>query len=212
MQSFKHTSELKRILDLPRRAPVIAPALVDEMTNLLRTPNGTMRLKPLQALALYEMMQCQGAFLPLDVGEGKTLISLLAPYVLDAKQPIMLLPAHLIQKTHREQEALSKHWRIPNNIRLMSYQILGLVQSADELEIYRPDLIVFDESQKAKNRSAAVVRRLCRYMDAHPETKCVAMTGTIMRKSLRDFAHILRWCLKMGAPVPLTDGELDEWA
>lgn len=212
MQSFKATSELRRILELPRRQPTISAELVDEMTDLLKTPRGTMRLKPLQALALYEMMQCGGAFLPLDVGEGKTLISLLAPYVLDAHDPILLLPAHLIQKTLNDIEEFSYHWRIPRNIRPMSYQMLGLVQYAEELENYHPDLLILDESQKAKNRSAAVTRRLDRYMDAHPTTKVVAMTGTIMRKSLRDFAHTLRWCLKMGAPVPLTDAELDEWA
>jgi hypothetical protein len=33
-----------------------------------------------------------------------------------------------------------------------------------------------------------------------------------MRKSLKDFAHIVRWCLKDNAPVPRTENELDEWA
>lgn len=212
MQAFKKTAELTRILRLPRRQPIPSEGMIEEMTHLLKKPGGTMRLKPLQALAFYEMAAHGGAFLPLDVGEGKTLISLLAPYVLNAHDPILFLPAHLIEKTNREREELSKHWLIPNNLRIESYQMMGLVKSAGHLELYHPDLLIFDESQKVKNRSAAVTRRFERYMDAHPATKCVAMTGTIMRKSLRDFAHVLRWCLKMGAPVPLINAELDEWA
>jgi len=171
-----------------------------------------MSLRELQAIALFEIWSCGGGFLPLDVGEGKTLISLLAAYVLDAHSPLLLLPAHLIQKTARERDELMRHWLIPRHIRMMSYQMLGTVQAAQELDVYRPDLLILDESQKVKNRDAAVTRRVEKYMAAHPETRMVAMTGTIMRKSLNDYAHILRWCLKGNAPVPATVAETDEWA
>lgn len=212
MQAIRETEELRRIVALPRRAPRLHPDVVRELSELLRTPTGTMQLRPLQALALHDIGVCGGGFLPLDVGEGKTLISLLAAYVLDAKRPLLLLPAHLIGKTARERAELASHWLIPTNVRLMSYQMLGLVQSAAELDVYAPDLFILDESQKAKSFDAAVTKRIDRYMTKHPETRMVAMTGTIMRKSLRDFAHIVRWCLKDGAPVPAKDAEVDEWA
>jgi hypothetical protein len=211
-QFVAHTKDVDRILALPRRIPHADEAFRLSLSELLRTPTGTMQFRPLQALALSEIWQCGGGFLPLDVGEGKTLISLLSAYVLEARTPLLLLPAHLIQKTARDRDELSAHWRIPNNIRLMSYQMLGTVQAAAELDVYEPDLIIADESQKLKNRDAAVTRRVERYMLRHPSTRFVAMTGTIMRKSLRDFAHILRWCLKDKAPVPLRDDEVDEWA
>lgn len=228
---IERTDCLERILALPRREPVAPEGLAEELTELLADTSkcpgaklsptakglcsvcGTpMRLRPLQALALHDIGVNGGGFLPLDVGEGKTLISLLAAYVLDARTPLLLLPATLIQKTAREMRELARHWLIPTNVRMMSYQMLGLVQSARDLELYAPDVIIFDESQKVKNRDAAVTRRVERYLDAHPETKVVAMTGTIMRKSLRDFAHTLRWALKDMAPVPLQDHEVDEWA
>jgi len=215
-EAIRATEDFERIHALPRRVPALAgpasDALVDALTSYLRTPSGTMRLRPLQALALHDIGTCGGGFLPLDVGEGKTLISLLAPYVLDAKRPLMLLPANLIGKTARERESLAAHWRIPNHIRLMSYQMLGLADYAMELEQYGPDVIVADECHKLKNKDAAVTRRVARYVDRHPDTRFVAMTGTIMRKSLKDFARVLRWCLKDGAPVPLDDAELDLWA
>ncbi|AKU93402.1 hypothetical protein AKJ09_00066 [Labilithrix luteola] len=209
---IEKTDCLERIIALPRRQPVAPEGLVEQLTELLKTPWGTMRLRALQALALHDIGVCGGGFLPLDVGEGKTLISALAAYVLDAQRPLLLLPANLIQKTAREFRELSEHWLVPNHIRMMSYQMLGLVQSARDLELYNPDVIIFDESQKTKNRDAAVTRRIERYMDAHPETKVVAMTGTIMRKSLLDFAHVLRWALKDGAPVPLEDSECLMWS
>ena len=228
-EAIRATEDFERIHALPRRVPAAgADALVDALTAYLKTPTGTMRLRPLQALALHEIGTVSsggtvgGGFLPLDVGEGKTLTSLLTPVVIaaaaqaagrvGAQRPLLLLPANLIQKTARERDALAEHWRIPRHIRLMSYQMLGLVQSALELEQYQPDLIIADEVQKLKNRDAAVTRRVERYMERHPETAFVGMTGTIMRKSIRDFAHVLRWCLKDGAPVPLKDAELDEWA
>jgi hypothetical protein len=40
---------------------------------------------------------------------------------------------------------------------------------------------------------------------------CVALSGTITQRSIRDFAHIIRWCLKH-APVPSTYNALMEWA
>lgn len=203
---------MRRILALPRREPIAPAGLAHVLTEFLKTPTGTMSLFPLQALALHDIGICGGAFLPLDVGEGKTLISLLAPSILNAERPLLLLKAHLITKTSRERAELAKHWRIPNNIRMMSYQMLGLVQSATELDLYKPDLIICDEVQSLKNRKAAVTRRVARYMHHHPETKFVAMTGTIMRRSIRDFAHVLRWSLKDRAPVPATDAETEDWA
>ncbi len=212
-QAVRHTPELSRILALPRRrVEDTPPDLAVDLTALLRTPTGTMRLRPAQALALHDVGVYGGLFAPLGVGEGKTLTTLLAPYVLDAQRPILLLPATLLKKTQRERADLAKHWRIPTNIRLLSYEMLGRVQAADELSIFKPDLIIADEVHKLKNRRAAVTRRVARQMHEYPDTRFVALSGTIMRKSLLDFAHILRWCLKDVAPIPKTIEESEEWA
>lgn len=212
---MRATSELARILALPRRRIDDTNAhaeLAEQLTALLKTPEGTMRLRPLQALALHDIGVCGGAFCPLETGGGKTLVSLMAAYILDSKQTILLLPAGLIEKTKRDWDRLAKHWLIPNNIRLFSYEMLGRKEWAIELERYEPDLIIADEVQRLKNRDAAVTRRVERWMEAHPDTRFVALSGTIMDKSLLEFGHILRWCLKTGAPIPLADDELEEWA
>jgi hypothetical protein len=209
---IEKTTCLERILALPRRPPVCPPGLAEELTELLKTPEGKMTLRPLQALALHDIGVCGGALLLLGLGHGKTLTSLLAPYILEAKRPLLILPANLIKKTAREARELSKHWLVPSNVRLISYQMLGLVQSARDLEVYAPDAIIADELHRLKNRDAAVTRRVERYMEDHPETKFVGMTATAMRSSILDFAHLARWALKDRAPVPLRDQEASEWA
>jgi hypothetical protein len=143
--------DLARILALPRRdAKAAATAfLIDELTEALKTPSGTMRLRGLQALSLVEIAEQRGGLLPLGVGDGKTLASFMSAYVLDAKNPILVLPASLIPKTEDEvfnrPSAYAKHWLVPTNVRMVSYEILGRAEHADVLEIHGPDLIIFDE-------------------------------------------------------------------
>lgn len=187
--------------------------LADEMTEALKTPTGTMRLRRLQALALYELGVYGGGFFPKGVGQGKTLTSFLAAYVLDAERPMLCLPASLIGKTEKElEEIYAPHWRLPPNIRLFSYEKFGLADYASELEKFAPDLLILDEAHNLKNGDAARTKRFSRYMEAHPNTKVVALSGTIMDHSILEFAPILRWCLKGSSPVPLSDSELNEWA
>lgn len=189
--------------------------IADRLTNLLKTPNGKQKLRPVQAAALYELGTYGGLFGPIPVGHGKTLISLLAAYVLGAQRPLIVLPAALIKRTNKkggEKERYAQHWRIPNNIQFISYEMLGRVQAATFLEELNPDFLIFDEVHRLKNKHAAVTRRLLRFMKAHPNTKVMALSGTVMKKSLLDFGHILRWCLKHNAPIPTTDTELEDWA
>lgn len=213
MQEVRETAELRRVRALPRRAPACPPGFAEELTSCLRHSTGGNEgtLRATQALGLHDIMLCGGAFCALDVGEGKTLLALLASYVLGAVHPILLVPANLVKKTTRDRDRLSEHWRIQKTLRVLSYEILGRVQAANELDVYKPDLIIADECQKLRNPRAAVTRRVSRWMDNNPGTKFVALTGSIMRKSLMNFAHLLAWCLKEGAPVPLNH-EVDEWA
>lgn len=212
--SVPASPETDRIARLPRRvwSDADAEVLARAMTRELKTPGGDMSLRPVQAVALYEALERGGAFLPLGCGLGKTLISLLAPVVLEARRPLLLLPAALLEKTDYERATLARHWRIPTNLQTMSYEILGQVSCAEKLTYIRPDMLIADECHKLKGHRAARTRRVARYMRENPDTKVVAMSGTIMKSSLKDFGHLLRWCLKGGAPIPEGDDELGLWA
>lgn len=211
MGQVQETDELRRILALPKREP-LPQDFADRLTEVLKTPNGTMRLRDLQAQALLDIGTCNGAFCPIGVGDGKTLISFLAARVLGAKRPLLLEPAGLIKERANDRDALARHWQIPNNVRMYSYEMLGRADHETELEIYEPDLIVADEAHRLKNDAAAVMKRVNRWMRTHPDTAFVALSGSFMDKSILEFAHILFWCLKLGAPIPLDRSQLEEWA
>lgn len=206
--------ELRRIERLPRRLwDDIADNLADELTEILKTPRGTMRLRAEQAVALCEIGTIGGLFGPLRVGSGKTLISLLAPVVAFSVRPLLLVPASLVDKTKRDEAVLRLHWRLPPWIRVVSYEWLGRVQAAEALDAYEPDLIIADEVHRLKNPSAAVTRRVRRYMANKPDTKFVGMSGTVTKRSILDFAHILKWShAPAAAPIPQRHGDLQLWA
>ena len=207
------STEFLRIESLPRRVwtDEVAEDLADKLTAALKTPGGQQRLRPVQAIALLEAYNEQGLFGVIRVGGGKTLITLLVALVMGAKRPLLLLPAKLIAKTEREMQQLAKHWKIPTTIRLVSYEKLGRANHALLLEQYKPDLIIGDEIHKIKNPQAAVTRRVRRYQAATP-TRMVGLSGTITKRSLRDYAHIASWCLPKGCPLPQKYSELEQWA
>lgn len=206
--------ELQRIRALPRRLwEPYAKELADELTAILRTPNGGMRLRPIQAVALAEIGTVGGLFGPIRVGAGKTLVSLLAPECAFAQRPLLLVPAALVGKTERDRATLSAHWRLSSFVRIMSYEWLGRAQAAEALDDYRPDLIIADEVHRLKNPRAAVTRRVRRFMTDNPDTKFVGMSGTITKRSIKDFAHVVKWThAPSDAPVPRWHGDLELWA
>lgn len=213
-QAVQHTRELERVLRLPRRTWTEQEdtAFAEQLTAIMRKPGGRMTFRPIQARALFETRVHGGLFGPIRVGGGKTLISFLAAFVLASRRPLLLTRANLLETTKRAERELAVHWPIPNFTRKVSYETLGRTAQAELLNQYRPDLIVADEAHRLKNPKAAVTRRVSRYMTEHPETRFVAISGTITRKSILEYAHILKWCLKGSFPLPDSYSELEDWA
>lgn len=209
--------DFRRVDSLPRRASGEGPwaGFAGQLSVLLRRPSGTQTLRPIQAWALHDAWQCGGLLAPMRVGHGKTLVTFLAPLVMQALRPVLILPAKLVSKTRHEMRLASVHWRIPTNIRIMSYEELGRVERAAQLEAYAPDLVIADECHKLKNRSAAVTRRVGRLFEApapgRTAPRFVGLSGTITKRALKDFAHLAAWALRAGAPVPLAYSELKDW-
>jgi hypothetical protein len=207
------SNDFQRIRGLPVRAGASYPAdLARKLTDLLKTPAGTQTLFDVQARALYDLGESGKGFFPIKVGGGKTLISFLAPRIVGARNPLLVLPASLLEKTEHEWRAAMTHWLAPKHLRFMSYQKLGRVAGAHDLDRLMPDMIICDEAHKIKNPRAAVTRRIARYMAAHPKTIFVPMSGTIMKSTIKDFAHLLEWSHRDTAPIPLYAHTLLEWA
>jgi hypothetical protein len=212
--TLRRTAEMDRVRALTRRrwSKEQMEACAAYYTQMLKTPAGTMTLRPIQGVAIHEMLTVGGLLGIIPVGEGKTLPSLLAPLLFRAMRPVLLLPANLIDKTRLDMGHLMNHWQIPRNIYIQSYETLGREGAAKWLDQYAPDLIVTDESHRLKNCQAGVTRRVKRYMTQHPQTRFLAFSGTLYKEDLEDFGHLALWALKNGAPVPLNPGELKEWS
>lgn len=212
----QYTNDFKRIESLPRREWDTEPLALDRarvLTDALKTPTGSMVLWKVQAAALAEIMLYRGLFAPVGVGQGKALMSLLAPVVLEAKRPVLLVPAQLRDQTKTYViPEMRKHWRLHEGLQVIGYEELSLEKNKDLLEQLNPDLIILDECHRVKSPAAGRTKRLMRWFRAHPETKCIAMSGTISNRSIRDFAHIARWALKGSTPLPDRWVEIQTWA
>lgn len=227
-RTVAHSDDLVRIRDAPRRVwqddPGVAE-LQDVLTAAYRhTPGKTRhcgdvcegcratRLKPAQAVALVELHDLgEGAFWPLRPGAGKTLITLLAATVLEAKRALLIVPASGEVKTQRAIQQYARHWRIAP-ITVVSYEWLSNPKQVDWLASFAPDLVVCDEAHKLKSSGCKVWKRLARYGKAHPEVRCVFATGTAAGRSIKEYWHYLRAALRSRAPVPSDPMEAVEWA
>jgi len=216
-QIVLETDELRRVRDLPWRDWRVKDIdeLVEGLTELLKTPTGTQTLRPVQAAALAELHDLGGLFAPIAVGEGKTAISALAAHVCDAKRALLLVPASLIEKTYKDFGALARHWKVWP-ITVQSYEMLSRDRTGKILQGLRPDLIIADEAHRLKNMSAGCTKRISRYLRdvrKHGEYHCrfVAMSGTITTRSLKEYWHLINWCLGANAPLPNEMEEFWEW-
>lgn len=225
------TPEFHRIAQIPRRstwqdlseALTLTFALQDfrDRKTWLRCPVdcvcgglGYMKLRPRQAWALAEFFAGGGGLAMLGPGEGKTILGLLAPLLLGWERPLQIVPAGLRDKTLKvDIPLLSKHWRLPANLEVRSYEELSLVKFADYLEVQRiPGGIVADEVHALKNRGAGRTKRFLRFFEKHPETPFIGMSGSIVHRSVMDYGHLLQLALKNNAPVPIGFMELKTWA
>jgi hypothetical protein len=218
---FKHggpskTREFRRIHAIPRRRWEEDPQLdelVRRLSAFLRAPGGTAKLWRVQAAALRDLFDYRGLFAPIAVGRGKAWISVLAAELLQAERPLLIVPAALREQTRDFViPEMREHWRLPENLKTITYWDLSQATNARALEEYGPDLIIADEVHRLKNKDAGRTKRVARYMKEHPETIFVALSGTVTNRSIKDYAHILRWCFGERAPLPESWHELGQWA
>lgn len=210
------TDELRRVIALPQRdADSIAAAIAEPLSRRLRTSTGSMTLRPLQALALAEAHDYRGLLVLLPVGEGKTLITLLLPVLLEARRPVLIIPAALREKTEREFAQLSEHWKTHPDYEIVSYELIS--NRPELLHEIAPDVVIADEADAFKNTKAACTRRMYRYLrDSAKEEREVtfcALAGTMSNRSFREWWHLQQWALPAPLqPLPYSYPAMQSWA
>ena len=194
------SDELRRVLDLPLRDPLATAArLVGPLTEMLRKPGGTMTLRPLQALGLVEAHDFRGLLALLAVGEGKTLLSYLLPFVLKCDRAVLIVPASLVDKTRQEFDELEAHWQTDPlaQYTIISYELLS--RKPGLLAELSPDMLVCDEVHALKDPKSACTKRVHRYLRLRAKegksTIFCGLSGTIAARSFRDWWHIQQWAL-----------------
>lgn len=203
--------EVARILALPRIEGMRAPPT---NADSLRLPGpSTAELRPGQLAALGEAQRERGLLGVIGVGQGKLLISLLAPSVIEGvERPLLLVPAQLVPQTRTELAVWSNVFRVHPNLKVMSYHDLSTATGQAALQAHNPDLIIADECHHLRHRTAARTRRLVRWFQENPTTLFVALSGTITSRSVADFDHLAELALRERSPLPCDWLELEAWA
>lgn len=225
------SSDLERIAALPRRPAKALPEYVDEMTARLRRPNGTMSLRPVQAWALAEAERVGAICGMVQVGGGKTGLSLLLFTILGARRGVYIVPPQLKpQLVEHDHPQWSRHFRVLNLadgrffqpdmeseglIHVVTYSELSSVKGADVLERIRPDVIVADEFHLLRNFTAARTKRFRRYLRAALKSGDLRslnpLSGTLGSRTVMDYS-ILEQVLGEGAPFPHHYPVQAQWA
>lgn len=141
-----------------------------------------------------------------------TLITLLAPTLIGAERPLLLVPGSLRQKTINDSKRYrAEGWLVHPRIELVSYEQVS--RNPELLLSIAPDAMFCDEVQALKNVKAGVTRRVAKYMKLHSATKFMGLSGTVSTRSLLEFWHLLMWALRPNLmPIPRNYGEAQEWA
>lgn len=228
----------RRDLDLAM-GPELDVSLRRRSAECRPSPHGTDRcpdcncpleLWPLQRVALVEMLAAGGELGALPVSNGKTIVAQLAGTVMGAKNTLLLVPAQVRPKSLRfDWPLLSKHWRVPNLageahrysdtdawLHVLSFEELSSPKNAHFLDDSKFDLIVCDEAHKLRNPTASRTKRFLRFLReraaAGRPVRCVFLTGSLTKTSIRDYAHLSRHALQLGSPVPSNWVVIQEWA
>ena len=99
---------------------------------------------------------------------------------------------------------------------IMPYSLLSTKDTSENLAAIAPQLVIADEAHRLANHSAARTRRVLSMLKhlfdgGHP-AELVLMSGTITNKSIKDYYHLIKWCLSSRCPLPLSDAMANDWA
>lgn len=232
-------SDVERILGLPLDFPLEAEE-EDYFNRTYLLPQAYAegrRFLASQVNGIFQYLSYQGGFLQIGVGQGKSLLSLVAadqafrrgcerillmcppalvPKLMDtdlrfAREMVPLgIPVHCMHGRSQTMR-LRMAKRRPRGLFVFPYSLASQADCEEALGLLKPDIVIADEAHRLANFNAARTRRFSRFMEEH-KPQFVCMSGTITAKSLMDYAHLARWALGDNCFLPSKHFELAEWA
>lgn len=205
--------EFERIKALPRRRWQDARELLElqEAMSVWYGKTPAAKLYLMQAAVLNELYEKRRVSTVAGLGTGKTLVSALAPVILESKRPLLLNYARLEEKTRKEFRELRDHWKVADNYDFLSVEKLSRENYAGYCERFQPDFICVDEAHSLGDPGGARFRRIRRYAELNPQLPILLLTGTPGTDSLKQYAHLQALLHGQNSPLPLEDRELMLW-
>jgi len=210
-----HTTELDRILGLPRRP--FDPNSYQDLTPLFASmhSDGSMVMRPLQSAMIWEAVRAGGLLANAGVGSGKTLVTLLLGAALQARV-LLLVPAHMRESLLQvEMPSYAQHFNLPQVGRdffVLSYEDISSEAGEHLLAQLNPEWVVCDEAHHLRNKRAIRTRTILRFAAARPEVRWAFLSGTLTTDSIKDYAHLAKLAFKERSPLPDGHFALNDWA
>ncbi len=163
------------------------------LTDIYRTPTGTMSLRPLQGLILFGADEGHGVFSNASVGLGKSLAFALLMSVCGGARPLIVTQASSVPQLRADFERFRLHWRMPTYYRLESYETIS--NRPELLDELNPTFVGLDEGHKVKAfKESGRARKMDRWRQANPEVPMGILTGT-PGEEFEAYAHLMVWAV-----------------
>lgn len=238
-KSPEHIPEITRICQIPLSFPLTDEEIeaVQETHVKAAAHEQGFRLQRVQAEAIQVFDEMGTLFGPIEVGGGKTLITLRCAGIAHEKgikKILLVVPAQVFSQLKNHDVNWARA-RVPigcqffflggksreERMRIVSssargcfvvpYSLLSTEDTSEMLDRLEPGLVIFDEAHNLKNRKSARTRRVMSFMRKH-QPQVVAVSGTMTSKSIKDYAHIIQLCLGRGSPLPLEAQIVADWS
>lgn len=236
---FVNYHEIRRIIGMPLVFEMDSPEheAYCRQNILADAYEQGFRLWHIQAEAVSAWELYNGLFAPIGVGWGKTLICLMIAnkaYLSGTKKIMLLVPPEVLSQLVKVDIPWART-RVPINypiynlggrdthvrkhmassgkkgLYIVPYSLLSVKDTVENIEAIDPALIICDEVHNLRHRKAARTSRLMNLIDARKPAG-VVLSGTITQKSIKDYYHLIKWCLHKNCPLPLSTHLANDWS
>lgn len=122
----------------------------------------------------------------------------------------LTVPFHFMRKNAKQRAEMAKSAKNYRGCYVLPYSLLSTKDTRELLDQIEPGLIIADEAHRLRNRDAARTKRVMEYIDEH-SPRLVLLSGTITKKGVKDYWHLIRAALRENCPLPLSAQLAEDW-